>query len=111
MSVEGLAVLICTINGVSEVHNFTWYHNGELRLERTGERYINIEHDENVGMLSIHDITIEEAGNYTCIAHTSNTTTPLQESYILRLQGMYNKYSGNMCVMHLHIHIAIYSYV
>ena len=37
-------------------------------------------------MLSMHDIAIEEAGNYTCIAHTSNTT-PLQKSFILHLQG------------------------
>ena len=85
VSVQGLAVLICTINGVSEVHNFTWYHNGELRSE-TGIN-INIEHEGNVGMLSIHSIAIEGAGNYTCIAHTSNTTTPLQKSIMLRLQG------------------------
>ena len=85
VSVEGLAVLICTISGVSEVHNFSWYHNGELRLEAGID--ISIEHLGTVGKLSIHDIAIEEAGNYTCIAHTSNTTTPLQKSIILRLQG------------------------
>ena len=90
VSVEGLAVLICTISGVSEVHNFTWYHNGLLREERI-EPYIDIEHNGNVGKLSIHEIAIEEAGNYTCIAHTSNTTTPLQKSFILRLQGTYIK--------------------
>ena len=85
VSVEGLAVLICTINGVSEVHNFTWYHNGELRLEAGID--ISIEHLGTVGKLSIHDIAIEEAGNYTCIAHTPNSTIPLQESIMLRLQG------------------------
>ena len=42
--------------------------------------------NRNVRMLSMHDIAIEEAGNYTCIAHTSNTT-PLQKSFILHLQG------------------------
>ena len=89
VNVGGLAVLICNISGVSEVHNFTWYHNGGIRMERI-EPYIAIERNGNVGKLSIHDIAVEEAGNYTCIAHTSNTTTPLQKSYILSLEGTYS---------------------
>ena len=103
VSVEGLAVLICTVSGVTGMHNFTWYHNGRLRLERL-EPYISIQHNGNVSMLSIHDIALEEAGNYTCIAHTSNTSTPLQESIILQLQGILKVVETiHVCCTYVHL--------
>ena len=86
--VDGLAELVCSVTGDVVVHNFTWYHNGRIRMERPTP-YIDIRQDVNVGVLSMHDVRVEEAGNYTCVAYTLNATTPLQDSFMLNIQGMY----------------------
>jgi len=48
---------------------------------------ITIMHVGNVSKLSIFAIPIDEAGNYTCMAYTSNSSTPLRTSYMLDLHG------------------------
>ena len=86
VSVGGLAMLKCTVNGAVDVFNFTWLHNGRLIMERNNP-IITIEHGGNVSKLSIFAIPIDEGGNYTCMAYTSNSSTPLQTSYMLDLHG------------------------
>ena len=90
-------MLNCTVTGVTEVYNFTWLHNGEVKLERNSP-YTAITHDGLVSELSIHDIPSDEAGNYTCIARISNTII-LQDDYILTLQCKLASYT--VYVVHL----------
>ena len=94
--VDGLAEFICAVTGVVEVYDFTWLHNGRHVVERN-RPYTTITYYGNISILSIYEISFEEAGNYTCIAYTSVTTlsAPLQDSILLHLQGSYseNNYS------------------
>ena len=96
ISVGGLAILKCTVSGAVEVSNFTWHYNGTLIMEQQ-DPLITIEHDKNVGTLSIHEIPINEAGNYTCMAYASNDSTSLQVSYMLDLQGK-QVYAFYVCI-------------
>lgn len=77
---------MCTVNEAFVVHNFTWLHNGIVRLRRR-EPYTTIDHKENVGKLIIHGIPSNEAGNYTCIAYTTNSSSPLQATIMVILEG------------------------
>ena len=88
VTVRGLATLVCTVSGVSKVYNFTWLHDGEVRLERESPyTTITVTRNGTASELSIHDIPSDEAGNYTCIAYISNTSAPLQGYYNLTLKS------------------------
>ena len=85
VTVNGLADFTCTVTGATAVYNFTWLHNGEVRSPR-GSPYTTITLNGLVSELSIHNIPLNEAGNYTCIAYISNYII-LQDHYILTIQG------------------------
>ena len=102
VSVGGLLVLNCTVTGVTEVYNFTWFHNGEVRLQRNSP-YTAIIHDGLVSTLTIHDIPSDEAGIYTCIARISNTII-LQDNYVLALQCKLYICTHTHTNMHTHIY-------
>ena len=104
--VDGLAEFVCAVTGVVEVYDFTWLHNGRDIVERN-RPYTTITHYGNISILSIHEISFEEAGNYTCIAYTSVTTlsAPLQDSILLHLQGSYSEYKYSYVHSYLANHI------
>jgi len=86
VSVDGLAQFHCSVTGVN-VYNFTWLHNRKLQTN-TIQPLTIITHDGNNSSLEIHEIPLEKVGNYTCIAYSVDTSTPLQQSIILSLRGI-----------------------
>lgn len=104
--VDGLAEFVCAVTGVVEVYNFTWLHNGRHVVERN-RPYTTITHLGSISILSIHEISFEEAGNYTCIAYTSVTTlsAPLQDSILLHLQGGHSEIGNSYVCSYLTNHI------
>ena len=66
--------------------SFMWKHNGVV-ISSDDTTIISPARNGNVGELTIHDIPLEKAGNYTCIPTIDGAVTSVKKSVVLTLVG------------------------